>query len=401
MSSNGYTNGHSTRKINFGAGPAQLPVEVLETIQNEFLDFNGSGSNVMELSHRSSAFAKIIQEAERDIREILTIPDSYAVLFLQGGATAQFSAVALNFLNLKPSKTADYLVTGYWSEKAAKEAEKFGKINWVVPKSSKYQGNCIQTKPKYRLINALNEIGVPAEDTWKLSEEPSYFYYCANETIDGVEMENIPTVVPKDVPIVCDMSSNFLTRPFDVTKYAVIFASAQKNFGASGLVLVILRKDLVENNTNKSIPIILDYKVQIANESMYNTPPTFSIYVANKMFAWTKAQGGLKALNQQSASKSSLVYETIDESNGFYVNSVEKNYRSRVNIPLRIVTNGTTNETLEALFLAEVVKSNMFELKGHRAVGGIRISLYNGITVKETEKLVNFMRTFQAKNNSV
>jgi len=250
------TNDHTTRKINFGPGPAQLPVEVLEKVQAEFLNYNGSGSNVMELSHRSSTFAKIIQDAERDIREILTIPDSYAVLFLQGGATAQFSAIPLNFLNLKPSQTADYLVTGYWSEKAAKEAEKFGKINWVVPKPDKYRD-------------------VPAENTWKLTENSSYFYYCSNETIHGIEFDHIPAIVPEDTPIVCDMSSNFLTRSFDVTKFAVVFASAQKNFGPSGLVLVIVRKDLVEKSTNKSTPIILDYKVQIANGSMYNTPPTF------------------------------------------------------------------------------------------------------------------------------
>ncbi|CAF1012420.1 unnamed protein product [Adineta steineri] len=381
MTSNGHTNGHtSVRKINFGAGPAQLPLEVLENIHTEFLDYNGTGANVMELSHRSTTFDKIILDTERYIREILTIPDSYAVLFLQGGATAQFSAIPMNFLNLKPSATADYLVTGYWSEKAAKEAEKFGNINLVVPKTSKYQS-------------------VPAEDTWKLTKDPSYFYYCANETIHGIEFEDIPSIIPKDVPIVCDMSSNFLTRPFDITKFAIVFASAQKNFGASGLVLVIIRKDLVEQNTNKSIPIILDYKIHMANGSMYNTPPTFPIYVANKMFDWTKQQGGLKGMNQHSEKKSSLVYETIDESNGFYVNSIEKKYRSRVNIPFRILTNGVENEKLESLFLSEAIKANMIELKGHRAVGGIRVSLYNGMTPEETKKLTNFMRTFQTNHS--
>jgi len=265
-------------------------------------------------------------------------------------------------------------------KKQLKKLKKFGKINWVIPKENKYQG-------------------VPDENTWKLTEDPSYFYYCANETIHGVEIDDIPSIVPKDVPIICDMSSNFLTRPFDVTKFAVIFASAQKNFGASGLVLVILRKDLVEKNTNKSIPLILDYKTQIDNGSMYNTPPTFSIYIANKMFDWTKQQGGLKAINQQSDKKSSLVYETIDQSNGFYVNSIDKKFRSRVNIPLRIVTNGIPNEKLESLFINEAIKSNMIELKGHRAVGGIRVSLYNGVSLEETNQLVNFMRTFQTKNN--
>jgi phosphoserine aminotransferase len=380
MSNNAVTNGHTVRKLNFGAGPAQLPLEVLENVQAEFLDYNKSGSNVMELSHRSSAFGKIIQDAEHDIREILSIPESYAVLFLQGGATAQFSGIPLSFLNLKPSQTADYLVTGYWSEKAAKEAEKFGKVNWVVPKVSKYQG-------------------IPAENTWKLTEDPSYFYYCANETIHGIEIEDIPSIVPKDVPIVCDMSSNFLTRPLDISKFAVIFASAQKNFGTSGLVLVILRKDLVEKVTNKSIPVIFDYKVQIENGSMYNTPPTFSIYIANKMFDWIKRQGGLKAIDHQSAQKSSIVYETIDQSNGFYVNSIELKFRSRVNIPLRIVSNGTPNEKLESLFLSEAIKSNMIELKGHRAVGGIRVSLYNGVSLEETNQLVNFMRVFQTNNS--
>jgi len=378
MSTNGHANGYVKRKINFGPGPAQLPLDVLENVQEEFLNFNGSGSNVMELSHRSSAFAKIIQEAERDIREILTIPDSYAVLFLQGGATAQFSAIPLNFLNLSSSKCADYLVTGYWSEKAAKEAQKFGQINWVVPKREKF-------------------LDVPAEETWKFSENPSYFYYCSNETIDGIELADIPSSVPENVPVICDMSSNFLTRPFEISKFAMVFASAQKNFGASGLVLVIVRKDLIEKSTNKTIPVILDYKVQLANGSMYNTPPTFPIYIANKMFAWTKKVGALKFLDEQSEKKSNLVYQTIEDSNGFYVNKIETKYRSRVNIPLRIYTDGQPNEQLENLFLAEAIKSNMIELKGHRAVGGIRVSLYNGISVDETNELVQFMRTFQKK----
>ncbi|CAF3646596.1 unnamed protein product [Rotaria socialis] len=376
----GHINGHSVRKLNFGAGPAQLPYELLENVKDEFLNYHGAGANIMELSHRSSTFAKVIQDAEQDIREILSIPESYAVLFLQGGATAQFSAIPLHFLNLKPSQTADYLVTGYWSEKAAKEAEKFGKINWVVPKGSKYQG-------------------VPAEASWKLSADPSYFYYCANETIHGIEVDDIPAIIPKDVPIVCDMSSNFLTRPFDITKFSVVFASAQKNFGISGVVLVIIRKDLVEKNTNKSIPLILEYKIQIDNGSMYNTPPTFAIYIASKMFAWIKQQGGLKAINEGADKKSSLVYQTIEQSNGFYVNFVEKKYRSRTNIPFRIVTNGVPDEKLETLFIKEAIQSNMIELKGHRAVGGIRVSLYNGISVEEAMQLVNFMRTFQTNNS--
>lgn len=379
MTNTASVNAHPTRKVNFGPGPAQIPAEVLEKVQAEFLNYNGSGSNVMELSHRSPAFAKIIQDAERDIRELLSIPESHAVLFLQGGATAQFSAIPLNFINLSPSQTADYLVTGYWSEKAAKEAEKFGKINWIVPKQDKYQS-------------------VPAENTWKLSENASYFYYCSNETIHGIEIADLPSIVPSNVPIVCDMSSNFLTRHVDVTKFGVVFASAQKNFGASGLVLVIVRKDLIEKITNKSIPVIFDYKVQLANGSMYNTPATFSIYIANKIFEWTKQHGGLKGMNQLSENKSNLVYETIDQSNGFYVNTVEKSSRSRVNIPLRIATNGTANEKLESLFLSEATKANLVELKGHRAVGGIRISLYNGISLEETNQLVHFMRTFQQKN---
>lgn len=224
-----------------------------------------------------------------------SVPDSYAVLFLHGGATGQFTAVPLNFLQLNSSHTADYLVTGYWSEKAAKEAEKFGKINHVIPKQDKYNGlNIASPLVTWCYRRGLPFAGVPAESTWKLTPNASYFYYCSNETIHGIEFEDIPNIVPKETPIVCDMSSNFLSRPFDVTKvshterdalgvprrfdlqFSVIFASAQKNFGASGLVLVIVRKDLVEKVTNKTIPVILDYKVQIANGSMYNTPPTFS-----------------------------------------------------------------------------------------------------------------------------
>jgi len=381
MTSNNCENGyHSVRKINFGPGPAQLPLEVLQNIQAQFLDYNGSGSNVMELSHRSATFSKIINDAERDIREILSIPDSYAVLFLQGGGTGQFSAIPLNFLDLKSSQTADYLVTGYWSEKAAKEAEKFGKINWVVPKSDKYQD-------------------VPSQDKWKLNKDASYFYYCANETIHGIELSDIPDIIPKDVPIVCDMSSNFLTRPVDVTKFGIIFASAQKNFGASGVVLVIIRKDLVGKSNNKSVPVNFDYKIQIDNNSMYNTPPTFSVYVSNMMFDWIKRQGGMKFFDQETAKKSALVYKIIDESNGFYINPINPKYRSRVNIPFRVGINGVPNEKLEASFLAEAIKANMIELKGHRAVGGLRASLYNGITIEETAKLVELMRSFQ-KNNS-
>ncbi|CAF1515277.1 unnamed protein product [Adineta steineri] len=371
---------HNTgRIINFGAGPAQYPLEVIEELQAEFSNCYGTRRTIKELSHRSTTFAKIIQEAEQNIRDILSIPDSYAVLFLHNGASHQFRVIPEHFLNLKRSETADYLVTGYWSERAAKAAEKFGTVNLVIPEQDKY-------------------IDVPAENTWKLTENASYFYYCSNETIHGIEFDHIPTIVPKDTPIICDMSSNFLTRSFDVTKFGAIFASAQKNFGESGLTLVIVRKDLVGKINNESIDDTRSYKVQMDHGSMYNTPPISPIYDANKMFNWMKRQGGLKAMDQLSEKKSALVYAVIDQSNGFYVNMVSKKYRSRVNIPFRIATNGTPNEKLEQLFLDEALKSDMDELKGHRTVGGIRVSLYNGITLQETTKLADFMRTFQ-KNN--
>jgi len=374
---NGHKPAIQKRKINFGPGPAQLPLEVLEIVHSEFFDYGNSGSNVMELSHRSTGFSKIINDTEQDIRDLLSIPETYAVLFLQGGATGQFSAIAMNLMNLKPSQTADYLVTGYWSEKAAKEAEKYGKVNYVIPNKDIYHD-------------------VPEQETWNLTDDASYFYYCANETIHGIELPAEPPVLKNKATIVCDMSSNFLTKEIDVSKYGLIFASAQKNFGCSGLVIVIIRKDLI-GHAMKSTPINFDYKIQMNNNSMYNTPPTFSIYITNKMFEWSKRQdGGIKGLKQQTKTKSNLIYTIIDQSNGFYLCEIEPRYRSRVNIPFRICdANGVPDEKLEKLFLDESAKANMIELKGHRAVGGLRVSLYNGITVEETEKLLELMKNFQ------
>ncbi|CAF4168102.1 unnamed protein product, partial [Adineta steineri] len=332
------------------------------------------------LNDQSATFTKIIQEAEQNIRDILSIPDSYAVLFLQDGASNQFSAIPLNFINLKPSETANYLVTGYLSQLAAKEAEKFGTVNLVIPKQDKYTD-------------------VPDETTWKLTDNASYFYYCCSDPVYGIEFDYVPTIVPEDTPIICDMSYNFLTRTFDVTKFGAIFASAEYSFGPNSLTLVIVRKDLVQKSTNKSIPVQLDYKIQMDNRSMDYAPPAYGVYIANKMFNWTKRQGGLKEMDQLSEKKSSLVYEVIDKSNGFYVSTVNTKYRSRISIQFRIVTNGSPNEKIEQLFLDQALRLQIIGFKDDRPIGGIYIDLHNNMTLQEITELGDFMESFQGNDS--
>ncbi|XP_031550783.1 phosphoserine aminotransferase-like [Actinia tenebrosa] len=360
--------------VNFAPGPAKLPEEVLEQAQKEFLNYGNLGISVMEMSHRSAEFTKIISDAENNLRDLLDIPDNYKVLFLQGGGTGQFSAVPLNLM--KDGGSADYIITGTWSAKAAKEAEKYGKVNHVFPKLDTYNT-------------------IPCRTEWNLDPQASYVYYCANETVHGVEFDEIPET--HGVPLVCDMSSNILTKPVDIKKFGLIYAGAQKNIGCAGVTIVIVREDLIGKACPRC-PVVFDYKIQTGMNSLYNTPPTYGIYIMGLVFKWIKKHGGLEEMNKRSVMKSSLIYDIIDSSNGFYSGKVKQGSRSRMNITLRI-GNESGNEELEKRFVEEAGARGMIQLKGHRIVGGIRISLYNAITLEETKALADFMMEFQDKYN--
>eukprot|EP00126_Sphaerothecum_destruens_P009922 Sdes_comp20630_c0_seq1m15776 len=359
---------------NFSAGPGKMPQEVLEQAAHDLLSWNGSGMSVMEMSHRSSNFSKIIEEATQDLKGLLQVPDNYHILFYQGGATLQFAAIPMNLSRHHDSCVADYIVTGYWSKKAAEEAKKYCKVNLVLPPTTKYKN-------------------IPPVSDWKLSPNASFVYYCANETVDGVEFPFVPDT--KEIPLVCDMSSNILSTCIDVSRFGVIIAGAQKNIGPAGLTVVIVRDDLI-GKALEMTPLMMDYQVMVANKSLYNTPPTFAIYMAGLVFQWAKKLGGLKYLQDQNQKKSSLLYETIDSSNGFYTCPVEKKFRSRMNVPFRV----KSNEQLEKKFLDEALQLGFVELKGHRSVGGLRASLYNAMTLKEVQRFVDFMLLFQKKQDA-
>ncbi|XP_033974542.1 phosphoserine aminotransferase [Trematomus bernacchii] len=361
--------------INFGAGPAKLPQSVLLQAQKEFLSYSGMGISVLEMSHRSADFNKILTKTEILLRELLTIPDNYKVLFLQGGGSGQFSAVPLNLIGLKEDTCADYLVTGTWSEKAAKEAEKYGKVNIVHPKLDSY------TK-------------IPDPSSWTLNPSASYVYYCCNETVHGVEYNFTPET--NGVTLVCDMSSNFLSRPVDVSKFGLIFAGAQKNVGCAGVTVVIVREDLLGHALN-DCPIVLDYKVQADMNSLYNTPPCFSIYIMGLVLEWIKNNGGSAAMEALNKQKSSMIYDIINASNGFYECPVDETCRSRMNVPFHIGSK-EGDEGLEKEFLAGASKRGMISLKGHRSVGGIRASLYNAVTLEDAEALGTYMKVFMKEH---
>lgn len=298
--------------INFGAGPAKLPQEVFVDVQRELLNYANTGLSVMEISHRSKDYSNVHDATLQSIRDILNLPDNYKVILLQGGATGGFAGVALNLIGR--TGTADYIVTGGWSSKAAKEAAKYGKVNLVLPKVSKHTT-------------------VPDQSTWKLDSNASYVYYCDNETADGVEFSFIPET--NGVPLVCDMSSNIFSRSFDITKFGVVYGGAQKNFGPSGITVYIVREDLL-NHELPITPAVLSWKDNSAANSLYNTPPTFVIYVVGKVLDWIKKSGGIKAMEANSQKKSQLVYNLIDNSDGFYSCPIEKASRSRMNVVFRI-----------------------------------------------------------------
>ncbi|XP_018614550.2 phosphoserine aminotransferase [Scleropages formosus] len=359
------------RTINFGAGPAKLPQSVLFEAQRELLDYNGIGISVLEMSHRSLDFAKIINTTENLLRELLNIPENYKVMFLHGGGTAQFSAVPLNLIGLKEDRCADYLVTGTWSAKAAKEAEKYGKVNVIHPKLGSY------TK-------------IPDPGSWTPNPSASYVYYCCNETVHGVEFDFVPDA--GGVVLVSDMSSNFLSRPVDVSQFGLIFAGAQKNVGCAGVTVVVVREDLL-GKARKECPIVLDYEVQAGNGSLYNTPPCFSIYIMSLVLEWIKNNGGTAAMERLNKQKSNMIYDIINGSGGFYVCPVDMSCRSRMNIPFRI-GGKEGDEALEKKFLDGASKLGMISLKGHRSVGGIRVSLYNAVTMEDVGVLAAYMKEF-------
>ncbi len=357
------------RIFNFSAGPATLPLEVLEQAREEMLDWQGHGYSVMEISHRSKVFIRVAEQAEADVRELLAIPQDYAVLFLQGGATQQFALIPMNLA--APDQTVDYLVTGQWSKKALGEAKLIRRTNVVADGA------------------AGNYTDVPQRGSWKLTPGAAYVHYCPNETIGGLEFHQVPDV--GGVPLVADMSSTILSRPLDVTKFGLIYAGAQKNMGPAGLVLVIVRRDLLER-AQDSVPAILRYSAQAKEGSMLNTPPTFSWYIAGLVFTWLKRQGGLARMAEINQRKAAKLYDAIDNSD-FYRNPVAPAYRSWMNVPFTLPT-----EELDAPFLSEAEKTGLVELKGHRSVGGMRASLYNAMTEAGVDALISFMRDFTRRH---
>ncbi|MBI3479726.1 MAG: 3-phosphoserine/phosphohydroxythreonine transaminase [Nitrosomonadales bacterium] len=356
--------------FNFSAGPAVLPKDVLQQAQAELLDWHGSGMSVMEMSHRGKEYMGIQAQAEADLRELMGIPSNYKVLFLQGGASQQFSMIPLNLLRGRAS--ADYVNTGIWSRKAIAEAKKFSYVNEVASSAD------------------MNFSYVPAFDTWKLDREAAYVHYVANETIGGVEFNWTPNT--GDVPLVSDMSSNILSRPVDVWKYGLIYAGAQKNIGPAGLTLVIVRDDLI-GHADPRLPTMLDYKIHNDNESMYNTPPTFSIYMAGLVFQWLKKNGGIGVMEKHNVAKADLLYDAIDASNGFYHCPVNRADRSRMNVPFR-----TADAKTDAGFIRQAEERGMLQLKGHKLAGGMRASIYNAMPFEGVRALADFMNEFARSN---
>lgn len=353
-----------------------MPLEVLEEVQKELVNYKGTGMSVMEMSHRSKEYMAITNQAEKDLRDIYGIPDDYKVFFAQGGATLQFSSVPLNMLGTKSK--ADYIVTGQWSDKASKECKKYGVPNNV----------CDSKATKYTTI--------PAVSTWKLDKEAAYVHYCANETVNGVEFNYTPDV--GDVPLVGDMSSNFVSKPIDVSKHAYIYAGAQKNLGPAGVCVGILHPKFADGSSELKIcPTYCSFKTMADNGSMYNTPASFTWYVMAEYLKYTKKVGGVAHWAEQSDKKAGLIYGIIDGSDSFYNCPVEKNARSRMNVPFTIAGG---DEAVEKKFLDEAKKVNLFTLAGHRSVGGCRASLYNGMPVEGVEKLGDFMKSFMDENRS-
>ncbi|MCL9782749.1 3-phosphoserine/phosphohydroxythreonine transaminase [Vibrio sp. S4M6] len=355
--------------FNFSAGPAGLPREVMQQAQSDMLDWNGLGTSVMEISHRSKEFIQVAEEAEQDLRDLLNIPDNYKVLFCHGGARGQFAAVPANLLG--DASKATYIDGGYWAESAAKEAQKYCQADLFSAKCEKE-----------------GQVAILPAEQWKIAEDSAFVHFCPNETIDGIEINDLPTT---DKPIVADMSSTILSREIDVSKYGVIYAGAQKNIGPSGLCIVIVRDDLLEL-AQDSLPSILNYKVAAEKDSMFNTPATFAWYLSGLVFKWLKRQGGVQAIEKVNREKAAILYRCIDESN-FYKNNVHPDNRSIMNVPFTLA-----KPELDSEFLQLAKQKGLVSLKGHRAVGGMRASIYNAMPIEGVQALVDFMREFESNH---
>jgi len=358
------------RVYNFSAGPAVLPEEVLKEAAEEMLDYKGTGMSVMEMSHRSKAYEEIIKTAEQDLRDLMNIPDNYKVLFLQGGASQQFAMIPMNLMK---NKVADYIITGQWAKKAYQEAQMYGKANAIASSADE----------TFSYIPDCSDLPI--------SEDADYVYICENNTIYGTKFKTLPNT--KGKTLVADVSSCFLSEPVDVTKYGVIYGGVQKNIGPAGVVIVIIREDLITEDTLPGTPTMLKYKIHADNASLYNTPPAYGIYICGKVFQWLKKMGGLEAMKAKNEEKAKILYDFLDESKMFK-GTVRKEDRSLMNVPFV-----TGNEELDAKFVKEAKAAGFENLKGHRSVGGMRASIYNAMPKEGVEKLVEFMKEFE-KNNA-
>lgn len=358
-----------SRVYNFAAGPAVLPEEVLKEAAAEMLDYKGTGMSVMEMSHRSKAFEEIIETAEADLRDLLKIPDNYKVLFLQGGASQQFAMIPMNLMK---NKVADYIITGQWAKKAYKEACKYGKANAIASSEDK----------TFSYIPDCSDLPI--------SEDADYVYICHNNTIYGTTFKTEPNT--KGKILVADMSSDILSQPVDVSKYGMIYFGVQKNVGPAGVVVCIIREDLITEDVLEGTPTMLTYKTHADAKSLYNTPPAYGIYICGKVFKWLKAQGGLEAMKEKNEKKAAILYDFLDQSS-LFKGTVVKEDRSLMNVPFV-----TGNADLDAKFVKEAAAAGFVNIKGHRTVGGMRASIYNAMPIEGVEKLVEFMKKFEEEN---
>ena len=358
-----------SRVYNFSAGPAVLAEEVLKEAAAEMLDYKGTGMSVMEMSHRSKAYETIIKEAEADLRDLLNIPDNYKVLFLQGGASQQFAMIPMNLMK---NKVADYIVTGQWAKKAYQEAQMYGKANKIASSEDE----------TFSYIPDCSDLPI--------SEDADYVYICENNTIYGTKFKELPNT--KGKVLVSDVSSCFLSEPMDVTKYGVIYGGVQKNIGPAGVVIVIIREDLITEDVLEGTPTMLRYKIHADNESLYNTPPAYGIYICGKVFKWIKKMGGLSAMKEHNEKKAKILYDFLDSSK-LFKGTVRPQDRSLMNVPFV-----TGNDELDAKFVKEAKAAGFENLKGHRSVGGMRASIYNAMPIEGVEKLVAFMKKFEEEN---
>ncbi len=357
------------RVYNFSAGPAVLPEEVLQEAAAEMMDYRGSGMSVMEMSHRSKVFDTIIKEAEQDLRDLLNIPDNYKVLFLQGGASQQFSAIPMNLMK---NGVADYIVTGQWAKKAYQEACRYGKAVKIASSEDK----------TFSYIPDCSDLPI--------DEDADYVYICENNTIYGTKFKTLPNTKGKD--LVADVSSCFLSEPMDVTKYGMIYGGVQKNIGPAGVVIAIIREDLIRDDVMEGTPTMLKYKTQADADSLYNTPPCYGIYICGKVFKWLKKQGGLAAMKEHNEKKAKILYDFLDQSK-LFKGTVVKEDRSLMNVPFV-----TGDKDMDAKFIAEATAAGFVNLKGHRTVGGMRASIYNAMPIEGVQKLVEFMEKFEKEN---